>query len=48
MAIAVVLVWALVLGISPGLALIVIPLAVLALERYDPALLDRLSSRWTA
>ena len=48
MAIVVVLVWGLVLGISPGLALIVVPLAVLALDRYDPTLMDRLSSRWTA
>ena len=48
MIIAVVLVWALVLGISPGLALIVIPLTVLALDRYDPTLVDRPSSRWTA
>ena len=43
--IAVVLVWAMVLGISPGLALIVIPLAVLAIDRYDQSLLDRLLGR---
>ena len=47
MFVAVVIVWALILGISPGLALIAIPLAVLAVDRYDPALLDRVSSRWT-
>jgi hypothetical protein len=34
-----------VLGISPGLPLIVIPLAVLAIDRYDPTLLDRLLRR---
>ena len=45
--IALVLVWAMVLGISPGLALIAIPMSVLAIDRYDPAILDRLSSRWT-
>jgi hypothetical protein len=45
MLVAVVIVWAMVLGISPGLALIAIPLAVLAIDRYDPTLLDRLSSR---
>jgi hypothetical protein len=43
--IAVVLVWATVLGISPGLALIAIPITVLAIDRYDPAVLDRLASR---
>jgi len=43
--IAVVLVWAMVLGISPGLALIAIPLAVLAIDRYDTTLLDRLLGR---
>ena len=48
MAIAVVLVWALVLGISPGLALIAIPVTALAVDRYDPVIIDRLSSRWTA
>jgi len=42
-----IIVWALVLGISPGLALIVIPLTVLAADRYDPAFLDGLSSRRT-
>jgi hypothetical protein len=42
---AVVIVWAMALGISPGLALIAIPLAVLAIDRYDPALIDRPSSR---
>ena len=47
MFIALVVVWALVLGISPGLALLAIPLTVLAIDRYDPALLDRLLSRWT-
>jgi hypothetical protein len=45
--IAVVLVWAMVLGISPGLALIAIPVAVLAIDRYDPTLLDRLLRRDT-
>ena len=47
MHIPLVIVWAMVLGISPGLALIAIPLAALAVDRLDPALLDRLSSRWT-
>ncbi len=42
---AVLVVWALVVGISPGLALIAIPLAVLALDQYDPTILDHLSNR---
>ena len=45
MFVAVVIIWARVLGISPGLALIAIPLTVLAIDRYDPTLLDRLLSR---
>jgi hypothetical protein len=45
MFVAVVIVWAMVLGISPGLALIAVPLAVLAIDRYDPTLLDRLLRR---
>lgn len=45
--VAVVIVWAIILGISPGMALIAIPLALLAIDRYDPALLDRLSNRHT-
>ena len=45
MIVAAVIVWAIVLGISPGLALIAIALAVLAIDRYDPALLDRLLRR---
>lgn len=45
MFVAVVIVWALVLGVSPGLALTAIPLAALALDRYDSTILDRLSSR---
>ena len=44
MFVALVIVWAMVFGISPGLALIAIPLAVLIIDRYDPALLDRLTS----
>lgn len=47
MFIAVVVVWAVVLGISLGLALIAIALAVLAVDRYDPTLFDRLLSRVT-
>jgi hypothetical protein len=39
--VAAIAVWALVLGFSPGLALIAITLTVLALDRYDPALIDR-------
>jgi len=45
MIVAVVIVWAIVLGISPGLALIAIALAVLAIDRYDQTLLDRLLGR---
>lgn len=43
MAIALVVLWAMVLGVSPGLALIAIPLTVFALDRYDPAVADRLT-----
>jgi hypothetical protein len=35
--------WALVFGISPGLALIGIALTVLALDRYDPGIIDRVA-----
>jgi hypothetical protein len=45
MFVALVIVWAMVFGFSPGLALIAIPLAVLAIDRYDPTLLDRLLGR---
>ena len=41
-AIAVVIVWALVLGWSPGLALIAVALTLLALDDHYPSLLDRL------
>jgi hypothetical protein len=40
MVVVLVVVWAAILGVSPGAALIAIPLAVLALDRYDPTLLD--------
>ena len=42
MTIGLVIVWATVLGISLGLALVVIPLSALALDRYDPELINRL------
>ena len=41
-AIALIIVWALVLGWSPGLALIAIALTPLALDDRYPSLLDRL------
>jgi hypothetical protein len=41
-AIALIIVWALVLGWSPGLALISIALTLLALDERYPLLLDRL------
>lgn len=40
--IAAVVVWAIVLGVSPGLALIAGALGALALDRYDPSILDRI------
>ena len=42
MIIAVVIVWALVLGLSPGLALIGGALTLLLLDRLNPTLTDRL------
>ena len=45
LAIALVIIWAMVLGISTGLALIAIPIAALALHRYDLTLIDRLVRR---
>jgi hypothetical protein len=41
-AIAAIIVWSLVLGWNPGLALIAIALAVLAIDRYTAGILDRL------
>jgi hypothetical protein len=40
--ILVVAVWALMLGISPGLALIAAALALIVLDRFEPALVTRL------
>lgn len=37
--------WAMVLGTSPGLALIAVALTVLFVDRFDPAILDRLLGR---
>jgi hypothetical protein len=41
----IVTVWASIFGISPGLALIVSAIGVLALDRYESALLDRITGR---
>ena len=38
-------VWAMVLGTSPGLALIAVALTVLVVDRFDPAIIDRLLGR---
>ena len=38
----VVIVWAVILGFSPGLALIALALGVLILDRYDATILDSL------
>jgi hypothetical protein len=46
MLIALLVVWAMILGISPGLALAVIPITVLALDRYDSSLLDHFIRAW--
>ena len=43
--IALIVVWALVFGVSPRLALILGALAILAMDRYDPAILDRVTGR---
>ena len=40
-----VLVWAAVLGLSPGLTLIAVALTALALDRVDRGILDRLLAR---
>jgi len=40
--ILVVVIWAIVLGMSPALALIGFALTVLILDQYDPRLMDRL------
>ena len=40
-----VIVLALILGYSPGLALIAAALAILVLDRYDPSILDRVAGR---
>jgi hypothetical protein len=45
MVIAVVIIWALVLGISPGTALIAGALTLLILERVRPTLVDRVLGR---
>jgi len=42
MVIAVVIVWALALGMSPGLALIALAVVALVVDRCDPSLLGRL------
>jgi len=43
MTILAIVAWALVFGISPGLALIGIALTALALDRYDPGIIDRVA-----
>ncbi len=45
MLIAVVVVWAIILGFSPGLAVVLGAVALLALDRYDPRILDRVVGR---
>jgi hypothetical protein len=47
MLIAVVIVWSLVFGVSPGLALLGIAASVLLLDRRDPSILDTLLARAT-
>ena len=42
MLVLVVAVWAMLLGLSPGLAIIAFALAVLILDRLDAGILDRL------
>jgi hypothetical protein len=37
----VIVVWALLLGFSPGLVLIVLAVALFAVDRHDPRILDR-------
>lgn len=44
-AIALVTVSALILGLSPGLALMCGALGMIALDRYDPGILDRVIGR---
>ena len=44
--ILVVVIWALVLGVNPAVALIGSALTVLILDRYDPRLMDRILSHW--
>jgi hypothetical protein len=46
-AIALIIVWALVLGWSPGLSLIAIALTLLALDHRDPSTFDRLRGWWS-
>ncbi len=43
--IAVVLVWAIVFGVSPGLAIVLGAIVFYALDRYDPKILDRVIGR---
>ena len=43
--IACVVVWAIILGVSPGIGLIVVALAVMAVGQYDPGLIDRATAR---
>ena len=45
LAVSIVAIWALVLGMSPGLSLIAVAVAAMAVDRYDPTLIDRLRSR---
>ncbi len=43
--ILVVAVWAMVLGVSPGLALVAVALALFVLDRFQPTLITRLLGR---
>ncbi len=43
--IALIVVYSVILGVSAGLALVAMALSVLALHRYNPSILDRVTGR---
>jgi hypothetical protein len=43
--IALIVAYSVILGVSAGMALVAIALSVLALDRYDPSILDRVTGR---
>ena len=45
MAVVTIVTWALVIGLSPGLTITVAALALMLVDRYDGAILDRLTGQ---